>query len=79
MNKKIVCIFIMVLRAIKYSHFYGQWLTKVLDDDDDDDDDGNSLTDEPSGRSANLRECQGNRTKQGPSLAKWVHGCPLGP
>ena len=48
-------------------------------DDDDDDDDGNSLTDEPSGRSAKLRECQGNRTKQGPSLAKWVHGCPLGP
>ena len=25
----------MVLRAIKYSHFYGQKLTKVLDDDDD--------------------------------------------
>ena len=47
------------------------------DDDDDDDDDGNSLTDEPSGRSAKLRGCQGNRTKQEPSLAKWVHGCPL--
>ena len=53
--------------------------TVFVDDDDDDDDDGNSLTDEPSGRSAKLRECQGNRTKQGPSLAKWVHGCPLGP
>jgi len=45
--------------------------------DNDDDDDGNSLTDEPSGRSAKLRECQSNRTKQRPSLAKWVHGCPL--